>query len=112
MDGMPDPSVQAPADPNAPQEKPTLEGLLTTLITEVRGLRADNETLRHEQAELREKVEQGASLAAEGIQHTFDPATSGRRDVARHVTIRTRPVVDDPEHYRDVTDPSPVRWAG
>ncbi len=94
-------------------EKPSLEGMLTQMIAQLNDLKADNQALRREQVELRSQLEQG-TLAGPGINHTSDPNTPivGDERYARHVTLITRPVQDNPGDYKYLVSTSDLRLPG
>lgn len=96
-----------------PPEKPSLEGLLTAMMAELREIKADNHALRQEQVALREKLEQ-QPLVGPGVAFTLDPSTPAVGDdkYARHATLITRPVQDNPELYKHLISTSDLRLPG
>jgi hypothetical protein len=98
------PASPAPAPPPLPS--PGMEEVLKA-ITE---MQAQLSALAEENAKLRAEVSKSSGMDyAEGVPAHLrrgDPAVDPRRmSVARSVTVATRPVIENPEQYRNVVAP-------
>lgn len=94
-----------------PAPAPALESVLGLILNELKGLKADNDSLRRDQAELRERLEQSSVVLGPGVAHTSDPIIqqTGGPNFARRVTLVTRPVQDSPQDYRNLVQTNDLR---
>lgn len=93
-----------PPTPTEKTPEPSLESILSALLSEVQSLRSENAEIKNKQSIIEAAVASGNSpfIVPQG---SLDKESNHSQAVdndkfARHATLVTRPVVDNPQDYK------------